>query len=121
MKTGHTDLATVDTETGNILSISQRPYNLPLKQTAWVQRELETLEKVGINVQSVAAWTSLIVLVSKQTQLGGPPLRLCVDYRALNNLLHPVTKAHAKAKGVLTLVFISKMEIYSILDLRSDY
>ena len=54
-----------------------------------------------------------------------------MDYRALNNLLLPVTKAHPKAKGVLTLVSLPKIDemyvklasssIYSALDLRSGY
>ena len=30
--------------------------------------------------------------------------RLCADYRALINLLPPVTKGHAKAKAALELV-----------------
>ena len=39
--------------------------------------------------------------------------RLCVEYRTLNNLLPPVTKVHSKAKGVLTLVALPKVdEIY---------
>ena len=56
---------------------------------------------------------------------------VCVDYRALNNLLPLVTKAHSKNKGVLTLVPLPKFDemyaklagsgIYSTLDLRSGY
>ena len=32
---------------------SFQPYNLPFKQTGWVQRELGTLEKACIRVQSI--------------------------------------------------------------------
>ena len=49
----------------------------------------------------------------------------------MNNLLPPVTKAHFKAKGVLTLVPLSKIDemyaklaglsFYSTLDVRSGY
>ena len=56
---------------------------------------------------------------------------LCVDYHPLNNLLTPVKRAHSKAKGVLTLVPLPKIDkiyarlqestIYSTLDMRSGY
>ena len=38
--------------------ISQRPYNLPLKHSDWVQRELGTLEKTGVITRSVSPWAS---------------------------------------------------------------
>ena len=54
-----------------------------------------------------------------------------MDYQALNKLLLPITKVHSKAKAVLTLVPLSKVDemyasmagssIYSTLDLRSGY
>ena len=47
---GHTDLVPMDIDTGDSPPISQKPYNLSLKHTAWVQKELETLEKEGIIV-----------------------------------------------------------------------
>ena len=60
-----------------------------------------------------------------------PKRRLCVDNQALNNLLTPVKKAHSKAKGVLTLVPLPKIDklygrlqgstVYPTLDMRSGY
>ena len=71
----------MDIETGDNLPISQKPYNLTLKPTTWVQKELETLEKAGIIVQSVSPWASPIMVVPKLTQPGEPPQRrLCIDY-----------------------------------------
>ena len=58
-------------------------------------------------------------------------MRLCVDYRAVNSLLPPVKKDFPKAKGVLTLVPLPKIDqiyaqlkgskIYSSFDMRSGY
>ena len=56
-----------------------------------------------------------IVIVPKKTEPGEPPRRrMCVDYRILNSLLPPVNKAHSKAKGIVTLVPLPKIdEIYA--------
>ena len=72
------------------------------------------------------------MVVPKKPQTGQPPRRrLYVDYGALNNLLAPVTKEHFKAKGVLTLAPLPKIEdVYarcnglcmpSTSDMRSGY
>ena len=99
---------------------------------AWVQKELEILEKAGVIVRSVSPWASPIVVVPKRSAPEEPPKRrLCVDYRAVNSLLPPVKKAFSKAKGVLTLVPLPKFDeiyarlkgsgIYSTFDMRSGY
>ena len=129
---GKTPLLEVEIDTGDSLPITQKPYTLPLKHTEWVQRELEILEKAGVIVRSVSPWASPIMVVPKRTALGEPPKwRLCVDYRALNSLLPPVKKAFSKAKGILTLVPLPKIDeiyarlkgsnIYSTFDMRSGY
>ena len=56
---------------------------------------------------------------------------MCVDYRMLNKLLPKVDKVHLKAKAVLTLVPLPKIDeiyaklegstIYSTFDMRSGY
>ena len=64
-------------------------------------------------MKSVSPWASPIIIVPKKTLPGEPPhRRMCVDYRMLNSLLPKVEKAHTKAKGVLTLVPIPKIEKY---------
>ena len=129
---GKTPLLEVEIDTCDSLPITQKPYTLPLKHTAWVQRELEILKKAGVIVRSVPPWASPIVIVPKRTAPGEPhKRRLCVDYRALNSLLPPVKKAFSKAKGVLTLVPLPKIDeiyailkgsiIYSTFDMRSVY
>ena len=129
---GKTPLLEVEIDTGDSMPITQKPYTLPLKHTEWVQRELEILEKARVIVRSVSPWASPIVVVPKRTAPGEPPKwRLCVDYRALNSLLPPVKKSFSKAKGILTLVPLPKIDeiyarlkgsnIYSMFDMRSGY
>ena len=63
---------------------------------------------------------------------GEPPRRrLCIDYRVVNSLLPKVHNAYSKAKRVLTLVPLPKIDdncsmlrgskIFSAFDLRSGY
>ena len=129
---GKTPLLEMEIDTGDSPLITQKPYTLPLKHAAWVQKELEILEKAGVIVRSVSPWANPIVVVPKRTTPGEPPKRrLCVDYRAVNSLLPPVKKAFSKAKGILTLVPLPKIDeiyarlkgsrIYSTFDMRSGY
>ena len=129
---GKTPLLEVEIDTGDNLPITQKPYTLPLKHTTWVQRDLEILEKAGVIVRSVSPWASPIVVVPKRTAPVEPLKQgLCVDYQALNSLLPHIKKAFSKAKGVLTLVPLPKIDkiyarlkgsnIYSTFDMRSGY
>ena len=70
---GKTPLLEVEIDMSDSLPITQKPYNLPLKHTTWVQRELEILEKARVIVRSVSPWASPIVVVPKRTALGEPP------------------------------------------------
>ena len=129
---GKTPLVEMEIDTGDSLPITQKPYTLPLNHAKWVQKELEILEKACVIVRSVSPWASPIVVVPKRTAPGEPPKqRLCVDYRAINSLLPPVKKPFSKAKGVLTLVPLPKIDeiyaclkdskIYSTFDMQSGY
>ena len=129
---GKTPLVEMEIDTGDSPPITQKPYTLPLKHAKWVQKELEILEKAGVIMRSVSPWASPIVVVPKRTAPGEPPKRrLCVDYRAINSLLPPVKKAFSKAKGILTLVPLPKIDeiyahlkdskIYSTFDMQSGY
>ena len=129
---GKTPLLKMDIPTGDSPPITQRQYTLALKHVQWVQDEIEILEKAGIIAKSLSPWPSPVVIVPKKTAPGEPPRRrMCVDYCMLNQLLPKVDKAHSKAKGVLTLVPLPKIDeiyaklegstIYSMFDMRSGY
>ena len=129
---GHTPLVTMDIDTGDSPPVCQKPYSLPLKHVEWVQKELEILERAGVIQRSMSPWASPIVIVPKKSEPGEPPRRrMFMDYRLLNSLLPPVNKAHSKAKGIVTLVPLPKIDeiyaqlqgskIFSALDMRSGY
>ena len=63
----------VEIDTGDSLPITQKPYTLHLKHTAWVQRELEILEKARVILRSVSPWASPIAMVPKRTAPGESP------------------------------------------------
>ena len=129
---GKTPLLKMDIPTGDSPPVSQKPYTLALKHVQWVREEIEMLEKAGVIVRSVSPWASPIVIVPKKTAPGEPLRhRMCMDYHLLNSLLPHVDKAHSKAKGILTLVPIPKIDeiyvklegltIYSTCDMHSGY
>ena len=129
---GKTPLVEMEIDTGDSSPITRKPYTLPLKHDEWVQKELEIVEKAGVIVRSVSPWASPIVVVPKRTAPGEPlKRRLCVDYRAIDSLLPPVKMAFSKAKGILTLVPLPKIDeiyaclkdskIYCTFDMQSGY
>ena len=129
---GHIQLLQINFDTRDSPPVCQKPYSLPLKHVEWVTKELEILEKAGVISRSVSPRESSIAIVPKKSESGAPPRRrMCVDYRVLNSLLPPINKAHLKAKGILTLVFLPKIDeiyaqfegskVYSAIYMRSGY
>ena len=62
---GHTELITMDIDTGMSQPVSQRLYTLPLKHHDWVKKEIEQLEHAGVIEKSLSPWASPIVIVPK--------------------------------------------------------
>ena len=84
---GHTQLITMDIDTGDSPPVCQKPYPLPLKHYSWVQQEIESLEHAGVIKKSISPWASPIVVVPKKATPGEPPRhRMCIDFRKLNEL-----------------------------------
>ena len=89
---GKTPIIQMEIDTGDNPPVSQRPYGLALRHVEWVRQELEALEKDGVITRSVSPWASPIVIVPKSAPGEPPKRRMCVDYRALNSLLHQLQK-----------------------------
>ena len=89
---GRTKLVKMDIDTGENPPVSSRPYTLPLKHYEWVQREIESLERVI--TKTMSKWASPIVIVPKKSAPREPPKRrLCVDFRKVNELQQEVITA----------------------------
>ena len=69
---GHTQLVTMDIDTGDNPLVCQKPYTLPLKHYPWVQQEIETLEQAGVIKKSISPLASPIVVVPKKSAPGEP-------------------------------------------------
>ena len=128
---GRTKLVKMDIDTGDSPLVSSRPYTLPLKHYAWVQREIESLERAGVITKSMSKWASPIVVIPKISAPGEPPKRrLCVDFRKVNELQQEVITA-GKTKGQISIHPLPKIDemyaklkgakVFSTIDLRSGY
>ena len=108
---GHTQLVTMDIDTGDSPPVCQKPYTLPLKHYNWVQQEIETLECAGVIRKSISPWASPIVIVPKKSAPGEPPCRrMCIDFRKLNDLQPEVCHADSETGGNISLVPLPKID-----------
>ena len=108
---GHTQLVTMDIDTGDSPPVCQNPYTLPLKHYSWVQQEIETLEWAGVIKKSISPWASPIVVVPKKSAPGEPPrCRMCIDFRKLNELQLEVHCADLETGGNISLVPLPKID-----------
>ena len=79
---GSTDRVKMTIETGDNEPIRQTPYSVPLGIREKVRKELESLEELGVIERCRSNWASPLVPVKKPDG----NIRLCVDYRRLNDI-----------------------------------
>ena len=129
---GHTNLITMDIDTGDSSPSAKKPYTLLLKHYDWVQQEIKSLERAGVITRSVSPWASPGIVVPKKSAPGElPRRRMCIDFHAVNTLQPKVVKADSKAKGTLTLHSLPNIDqlyaelrgakIFTTLNWRSGY
>ena len=79
---GRTKKMTHHIRTTDNMPIRQKPYRIPQAYKEKVNQELEEMERNGIIEKSESEWAFPLVIVTKKD--GG--VRLCVDYRQLNQI-----------------------------------
>lgn len=112
---GRTGTTTHKIRTTDSNPIRQKPYRIPQAYQKEVMEELEDMEKTGIIEKSESEWASPLVIVKKK--YGG--IRLCVDYRKLNQ----VTKfdAYPMPRIEELLDRIGNTHFITTLDLAKGY
>ena len=121
----------MDVDTEDSPPLSSKPYTLPLKHYEWVQKEIESLECVGVITKRMSPWASPIVVVPKKSSPRKPlKRRLCVDFKKVNELQQQVI-IEGKYKGQISIHPLPKIDemyaelkgakIFSTIDLRSGY
>lgn len=80
-----------------------------------VKEEIGKLKQQGIIKESESPWRSSLVIVPKD----GKKIRLCVDYRALNEIT--IKNAYPLPRIYDILDTLSKAKIFSVMDATSGY
>ena len=86
---GRTNLVEIDLPTAG-LPVASKPYTIPLKHKSFVDEEIKFLEDAGCISKSLSDWASLICIIKEKPDSSQPKklqLRICVDYRKVNQSL----------------------------------
>ena len=114
-KLGLTNLTEHSIDTGNHLPIKQRFRKLPIAQREAVEKELDKLEKQGLIKPSDSPWTASLVIVIKKDG----SLRVCADFRAINNISRKSAVVLPNTKDCLASLDGAKY--FCTMDLASGY
>ena len=110
-KPGCTSKAEHVIDSGNAAPIRLPPYRIPHAYRAAVKEELEGMLADGIIEPSTSAWSAPIVLVKKSDG----SLRLCVDYRRLNQVsqfdAYPMPRVEELIDRIGKSKYISTMDL----------
>ena len=112
---GKTNLIEHHIETGSASPLRQPPYRLPYAQRGAVLEELREMETRGLIEPSTSEWSAPIVAVEKKDGT----LRLCVDYRRLNNVTR--TDAYPMPRIDELLDRIGQAKYITTMDLTRGY
>lgn len=112
---GLTHLTSHAIKTEGAMPVKQPPRRVPMAYAEDEKRAIEDLKAKGVIRESTSPWASPIVLVKKKD--GG--VRLCVDYRRVNELVKPDGFPLPRIQDCLDAVAGSKL--FSTFDLTSGY
>ncbi|MGL6131243.1 MAG: reverse transcriptase family protein, partial [Fusobacteriaceae bacterium] len=102
-------------ETGDAKPIYQRNFRVPVHYEAEIDKEIKSNYKLGIIRQSKSSWCSRIVPVKKKDGT----LRLCIDYRGLNQVTKKDTYPLPRIAEILDK--LSSARIFTTLDATKGY
>jgi hypothetical protein len=102
-------------DTGEARLIRQPPRRLPLPKRAEANEMLEDMRQRGVIEESDSPWSSPVVLVWKRNG----DLRLCVDYRKLNDVTRKDCFPLPRIDDTLDTLAGAKW--FSTLDVKSGY
>src|SRR3989442_2994259 len=112
---GRTSLVEHGIETAMSAPIRQALRRQPIVHLEEIDRQLTELERLGIIEPRASPWASNLVVVTKKDG----SLRMCVDYRGLNNLTRKDSYPLPRITDCLDA--LGKAKYFSTFDLRSGY
>ena len=101
--------------TGDSSPVSKPMYRLTPQEKAEVERQLADLVEKGFVQPSHSAWGAHVIFVAKKSG----DLRMCVDYRALNQVT--VKNMYPLPRNDDLLDRLRGARVFSSLDLQSGY
>ena len=112
---GRTSLVQCNIDTGDAMSIKQRPYRTTPENKQEIDRQVNDMLERGIIEESVSPWSSPVVLVKKKNG----ETRFCIDFRFVNK----ITKKDSFPMPLVadTLDALSGTQYFTTLDLKSGY
>ena len=109
--TGRTNVVTHRIDTGSAAPINQRPHRQSAKEAQILREEIQTMKAAGIIVESRSSWASPPVMVPKKDG----SVRVCIDYRALNNVsvrdMFPLPRMEDILHSLGTAQFFTKIDL----------
>lgn len=112
---GKTHLAQHEVKLNSDIPIYKKPYVTPYALKVQVQKEIENMIEAGIVQKSNSAWAAPIVIVPKKDK----SIRLCVDYRGLNQQTIFDPQPMPKLEEIINK--LGKAKYISKLDLTKGY
>ena len=114
-KPGRTTVIEHRITTGHAKPIRLHPYRIPYAYRETVREELRQMERERIIERSSSEWAAPIVLVKKKDAT----LRMCVDYRCLNNVSEMDAYSMPRIDDLIDRV--GKAKFITTLDLSRGY
>src|SRR5579871_5138581 len=99
----------------DIYPIKTRPYSLALKESEFLQKELDHFKNLGIIEKYKSPWATPILFIKKKNS----KLHLVVDYHKLNKVTRKDTYSLPRIDELLD--FLENTAVFIILDMCSGF